>query len=191
MRQGLNKQTVIKAAAKIAEDEGYEQITLSSVAKKLQIKTPSLYNHIENLMDLKIALACYGTRMFAETLAEPAIGKSGDEALYAIAAAYIGFVRRHPGLYEAITRVPDPTDSEFEKEGEKILKLLWKVLEAYHLDHEEAIHAVRGLRSIVHGFSSLELNHGFNMEISKEKSLRWMLEAYVTGMKAMKKTKSL
>ncbi|WKB34636.1 TetR-like C-terminal domain-containing protein [Terrilactibacillus sp. S3-3] len=87
--------------------------------------------------------------------------------------------------------MPDPTDSEFEQESDKILKLLGKVMEGYHLDHEEAIHAVRGLRSIAHGFSSLELNHGFNMNASKQKSLRWMLEAYMTGMKAMKKSNVL
>jgi len=191
MRQGLNRQTVIEAAAEIAEEEGFEKITLASVAKKLHIKTPSLYNHIDNLMDLKKALACYGIQKFAAALAEPAIGKSGDDALYAIGTAYVDFVRCHQGLYEAITRVPDPTDSEFEQESDKILKLLGKVMEGYHLDHEEAIHAVRGLRSIAHGFSSLELNHGFNMNASKQKSLRWMLEAYMTGMKAMKKSNVL
>jgi hypothetical protein len=73
--------SVLKAAADLADQEGFEQVSLDSLAKKLQIRTPSLYNYVQGLPGLKKELACYAIRKLKEELAEAAIGKSGDEAL--------------------------------------------------------------------------------------------------------------
>ncbi len=81
MRQGLDKMSVLKAAAELADQEGFEQVSLASLAKKLQIRTPSLYNHVQGLPGLRKELACFALRKLKEELAEAAIGKSGDEAL--------------------------------------------------------------------------------------------------------------
>jgi len=47
---------------------------------------------------------------------------------------------------------------------------------------EAAIHAVRGLRSIAHGFATLELAGGFGMPLDCEESFLRLLRAYVTGL---------
>jgi AcrR family transcriptional regulator len=182
MRQGLDKTAVLMAAAEMADQEGFEQITLASVAKKLQIRTPSLYNHVQGLTGLKRELACYAIRKLREELTEAAIGRTGEEALYAIGIAYVSFVRQHPGLYEATMGAPDPLDPDFQAAGNDIVVLLLRLLEPYKLDHEDAIHTVRGLRSIVHGFASLELKKGFNMNVDTDKSLRHILSTYVSGL---------
>src|SRR6266567_4569941 len=50
------------------------------------------------------------------------------------------------------------------------------------LNHEDAIHAIRGLRSIVHGFISLEVAGGFGMPVDLDASFHWLIDAFVTGL---------
>jgi hypothetical protein len=52
MRQGLDKMSVLKAAADLADQEGVEQMFLAFLTKKLQIRTPSLYNHMQHFKNI-------------------------------------------------------------------------------------------------------------------------------------------
>jgi AcrR family transcriptional regulator len=183
MRQGLTKQQIIEQAVQQIEENGLQNLTLAALAQRLQIKTPSLYNHINNLSDLKNGLASYGLSVLTEQLIQAAVGKSQDDALYAIANAYISFAKEHPNLYDAIINVPDPNDPGLHQISERLLAFLFKILEGYALSEENRVHAVRGLRSIVHGFASLQLHHGFNMKNDQEESLKWILSVYLEGMK--------
>ncbi|MCG7409697.1 WHG domain-containing protein [Paenibacillus sp. ACRRX] len=182
MRQGLDQFTVLQAAAELADAHGYEQLSLASLAKQLQIRTPSLYNHVKGMPGLKQALASYAVRKLKEALIEGIIGKSGDEALHALAFAYVDFVRQHPGIYEASMGAPDPLDPDFQTAGTEVVQLIIRLMESYQLEPEVAIHAVRGMRSIVHGFASLELRKEFNIEISKNESLHYAITAYLRGV---------
>ena len=57
------------------------------------------------------------------------------------------------------------------------------VLAPYRLSEEEAIHAIRSLRSIVHGFSSLEVAGGFGMPVELDASFHWLIKLFIAGMK--------
>lgn len=48
----VTKTAVIQAASDIADEKGLNNVSLKVVAERLNIRTPSLYNHIENLDDL-------------------------------------------------------------------------------------------------------------------------------------------
>ena len=43
------KEAVIKATSEIENKKGLNNVSLKAVAQKLNIRTPSLYNHIESL----------------------------------------------------------------------------------------------------------------------------------------------
>ncbi|BBN97746.1 TetR/AcrR family transcriptional regulator [Sporolactobacillus terrae] len=187
MRRGLTRQHIIEQAAKQVEEEGLQNLTLTELAEQLQIQTPSLYNHIKNMHDLKNGLASFSLAQFAEVLIQSVIGKARDDALFAIADAYRAFVKAHPNLYRAIIEVPDPFDPDFQNISDRLLSFLFKILEGYALSEEDRVHAVRGLRSIIHGFISLQLHHGFNMNDDQEESLTWILSAYLHGLKAKMK----
>ena len=58
------------------------------------------------------------------------------------------------------------------------------MLEPYGLDEDAAIHAVRGLRSIAHGFATLELAGGFGIPLARDESYLRLLRAYVAGLRA-------
>ncbi|UZW64906.1 TetR family transcriptional regulator [Priestia flexa] len=58
-RAGINLSTILQASLSLIAEEGHDNLTLGKLAKALNIKTPSLYNHIANLADLRQHLAIY------------------------------------------------------------------------------------------------------------------------------------
>lgn len=180
-RMGLDINTILVAAAEIADDLGVEEVTLALLAKRLNIRTPSLYNHIEGLQGLKRKLTLYGLQMMREELSNAAIGKSGDDAVHALADAYLSFARKHPGLYTITLNVTNYNDDELQKAASDILDIVLKVLNAFNLDGDAAIHATRGLRSVLHGFSSLEQNNSFGLSQKVDESLHLTINALLAG----------
>src|SRR5438132_219974 len=71
----------------------------------------------------------------------------------------------------------------------KLVDVVRAVLAPYRLSEEDAIHAIRGLRSIVHGFISLEVGGGFGMPIDQDASFHWLINLYIAGLE--QKTRSL
>jgi len=184
-RIGLDLPAILQAAAELADEHGFDAVTLASLARKLGIRPPSLYNHVDGLGDLRKKLAVYGLRQLHDDLARAAIGRSGDDAVRALAEAYVAFVRNRPGLYEATLRSPDPKDPEVQRAGKETSDLVVRVLRAYGLEEEAALHAVRGLRSLLHGFASLEQKGGFGLPLSPDKSFRLMIDTFLAGIRRM------
>jgi AcrR family transcriptional regulator len=180
---GLELTEILGAAAELADQFGMQEVTLANLAKKLGIRPPSLYNHFDGLAGLRKKMAIYGLDQLYETLAQSAIGVSGDEAVLTISKAYVDFTRKHPGMYEATLMAPDMEDEDVQQAGFKIVDLTVRVLQAYRLEGDTATHAVRGLRSILHGFSSLEMRGGFKMALDLNESLEIIIKAFIHGMR--------
>ena len=179
---GLDLTTILDAAGEIADQYGMQEVTLANLAKKLGIRPPSLYNHFEGLPGLRKKLAIYGIEKIYEEMADAAIGVSGTEAVLAISKAYVNFARKHPGIYEATLFAPDPGDKEVQQAGAKIVDLSVRVLQVHHLEGDLALHAVRGLRSILHGFSALEQSGGFKLSLDLDESLMIIIKAFLAGI---------
>ncbi|MFC4600071.1 TetR-like C-terminal domain-containing protein [Cohnella hongkongensis] len=184
MRFGVKPETVIAAAADIADRDGWDQLTLANVAGALGIRTPSLYNHVEGLADLRQRLAAYAITLLRDRLHDAAIGRSGKEALVEVGRSYVQYVRQHPGLYEAVNRVASPKPEAFEQASDDVLKLFVRLMQPLGVAPEEAVHAVRGLRSMVHGFASLEAAGGFQMKEDLMESLAKSISYYIDGLYA-------
>ena len=155
-RIGLDSATVVEAAARLVDEEGIEQLTLSHLAKRLSIQTPSLYNHITSLSGLKHDLTLYCLRDLLDRLLRATSGKSRAEAIIALADTYRAYGRETPGRYAFSLQAPDPGDQEVQVIAQQLVDVVRAVLAPYALGEEEAIHAIRGLRSIVQGFISLD-----------------------------------
>ncbi|WP_066073293.1 TetR/AcrR family transcriptional regulator [Neobacillus soli] len=178
----LDITTIIEAAGEIADQYGMQEVTLANLAKKLGIRPPSLYNHFDGLTGLRKKLAIYGIDKLYRRMADAAIGVSGTNAVIAVSQAYVNFARFHPGIYEATLLAPDPEDVEVQEAGAKIVDLTVRILQAYQLEGDHALHAVRGLRSILHGFSSLEQKGGFKMALDLDESLVIIIQAFLAGI---------
>jgi AcrR family transcriptional regulator len=181
-RAGLDKATIVEAAAKLVDEEGIEQLSLGRLAERLGIRTPSLYNHVAGLPGLKHDLALYCLRDVLNHLLRATIGKSRAEAIFAFADAYRSYARETPGRYALTLQAPAPGDRELQAIAQQIIEVALAILAPYKLSEEEAIHAIRGLRSIVHGFISLEGAGGFAMPVDLDESFHWLISVFVAGL---------
>ncbi|WP_216830970.1 TetR/AcrR family transcriptional regulator [Alkalihalobacterium elongatum] len=188
-RVGLDTETVVNAAIEMADAKGIEAVTIATLAKKLQIRPPSLYNHITGLEELKKKVALYSLEQLYKRLETAALHKKGDEAIRAISYAYVTYVRSHPGLYAASVQLPNLKDPDIQYIGDKIVKLVLKALSDYSLTEEEAIHGVRGLRSILHGFASLEQSGNFGLPLDIDVSLKLLIETFIRGIHSLENQK--
>jgi AcrR family transcriptional regulator len=188
-RVGLSRDAVVEAAAALADEEGLEELSLSTLASKLGIRTPSLYNHVAGLEGLRRELALLGLRELGRRIGRAAMGKTTDEATFAIARAYRDFVKERPGLYAATvrsSRLSYPDDPDFEAAEREAFEAVLAVLGSYGLRGEDALHAARGLRSVAHGFATLEVAGGFGIPIDLDESFDRLLRAFVVGLRGKK-----
>ena len=183
-RVGIDRDAVIRAAAKIADDHGWDALTLARVAKKLRVRSPSLYNHVGGLEGLRRELKLLALRDLNEALTRATIGKSRDDAVSALAAAYRAFVKRHRGTYAATMVAAPKNDPALEAAAGEIVETILSVLSGYGLDRREGIHAIRALRSTVHGFAALEIAGGFGIPLDVDKSFDWLVSALLKGLTA-------
>jgi AcrR family transcriptional regulator len=56
-RAGLTAERLIRAGAELADEVGFEQVTLSALARRFDVKVASLYSHLKNSRDLKTGIA--------------------------------------------------------------------------------------------------------------------------------------
>ena len=160
---------------------------MGELAGRLGVRKPSLYNHVAGAGDLKRELALVVLREMGRSLSRAAVGKAGDEGLFALAQAYRRFVKERPGLYEATVRsyrLYEPDDAEFGAAEAEAFEPVSAVLASCGVRGEEAaVHAARGLRSIAHGFATLEQAGGFGMSLDPDESFRRLVRAFADGLR--------
>lgn len=179
----LNRERVIARAVEMADEAGdVTAVTLTALADTLNVRTPSLYNHIESLEDLRYGMAVAGVTELIARLRKASMGLVGRAALLALADSYRAFAQEHPGVYPLTVRAPDPDDEALQTLAQELLQMLLLLLATIGVQGEDAVHAIRGLRAILHGFTSLEAAEGFKMALDREESFRRLLVAYLDGV---------
>lgn len=181
-RAGLTRDSVLAAAAAIADRDGLEALTLAGLAARLGIKPPSLFNHVAGMPALRRDLRARALRELGDAMGAAAIGKSRGAAVKALADAYRAFVRAHPGIYALTLSASANSDPASDRAAEKIIAICASVLSGYALGKRETIHAIRAMRSLVHGFASLEAAGGFGMPVAIDASFAWMIDAFIAGL---------
>jgi AcrR family transcriptional regulator len=188
-RSNLTKAFVVQAAADLINAEGLQALSLNRLAEKLGIRTPSLYNHVDGLPGLTRELSILNARNLAECLSEAAIGQSKAELVKSVMQAYRAYIKENTGLYLSTLRVSgtqEEVDPELEKEEARSLKVGLAVMASFGLEGEQAVHALRGLRSLVHGFATLEVSGGFGMPLDLDESFHRLVDLFVAGLEQEK-----
>jgi len=184
-RPRLDRSAVVNAAASLVNTEGSEALTINRLARQLGVQPPSLYNHVAGLGELWHALALLNLGALGDRLTAAAVGRSGPAGVMALAQAYRAYVKEFPGLYQGSLRAartlsqPDP---ELAAAEDRLVKVALVEVESIGLSGEEAIHAVRGLRSAIHGFAMLEIAGGFGLPLDLDESFRRLIETLIRGM---------
>jgi AcrR family transcriptional regulator len=173
-RAGLSRELVVAEAATVADEIGYERLTLAAVAERFGVAVPSLYKHVAGLGALRRELALLAIRDLGAHL-EQAV-QAGGADLRSVAHAYREFARSHPGRYTATLRAADPSDDEAVAASDAVLATVLTVLGAYGLAGDDGIDAVRTIRSSLHGFVTLERLGGFGLPRDVDRSFERMVE---------------
>ena len=177
-RAGLSRAVIAADAAELADESGWDQLTLAAVAARFGVRQPSLYKHIAGLAELRRDVSVLAGRELHDELTSAAVGKSGPEALHAMADAYRTFAKKHPGRYAASVIAPLPGDAEYEQVAVGIVRTVTAVLAGYDLSGDDAVHAIRGLRALMHGFVSLEAADGFALPLDLDESYRRLIDGF-------------
>jgi AcrR family transcriptional regulator len=183
-RAGLDTDAVVAAAAQLADDDGLEAVTLARLAAILGVRSPSLYAHVDGLDDLRRRLATRGARELAAELQRAVAGRSGGDALSAMAEAYRAYARAHPGTYAALQRPPSRRDAEGAGAAAGAVEVVLAVLRGYDLEGDEAIHAARIIRAALHGFVTLETGGGFGIPLALDDSYARLIDVLDRGLAA-------
>jgi AcrR family transcriptional regulator len=177
-RAGLNRAKVVAEAADVADELGFDRLTLAGVAERAGVRLPSLYKHIDSLDALRQGVAAQATRELAGVMTDAAVGRAGSDALHAVAAAYRDYGRAHPGRYAATVRAPDPSDEAHTAAADATLRVVLAVLAGYGITGDDAVDATRSLRAALYGFVTLEAAGGFGMPREVDRSFDRFLASF-------------
>ena len=96
-------------------------------------------------------------------------------------------VFEHRGLYALMARIePDVADAEFGPVMRETLDLFAGPLTTLGVAPADMLHALRGLRAVMHGFVLLELGGQFRLAEDPEVSYAWVVEAAIRGLEAIR-----
>ena len=184
-RAGLTPALVTEAGAALADKIGFEHLSMGLLAERLGVKPPSLYKHVDSLAVLTHRIATLAMTELGDAIRDATQGRAGRDALTAAAQATRTFVKEHPGRYAAGNAArPTGPDDPLIQASNRLLGSLSAVLRGYRLDPSQEIHALRMLRSMVHGFATLEVTGGFMIDVDVDDSFTWMVNLIDHGLQS-------
>ncbi|MCK2215469.1 TetR/AcrR family transcriptional regulator [Actinomadura sp. ATCC 31491] len=170
-RAGLTAERLTLAAAELADEIGFHNLTVSALARRFGVQPAALYAHVKDAHDLRVRVAVLGLAELAERAAAALAGRAGKDALVAFADAYRGYAKEHPGRYAA-AQLPLDDATAYASAARRHAEMTRAILRGYDLPEPAQTDAVRMLHSTFHGFVSLETQGGFS-RTARAADLSW------------------
>lgn len=190
-RAGLSRAAVIAAALEVVDEAGFDRLTLAGIAERVRVAVPSLYKHVGGLDDVRRGVALEAVLELRAVVTDEAVGRSGAEALRAVARGIRSFANAHPGWYAAAQFAP-AANREAGESGDALsvaaasaVDAIAAVLRGFDLPEARTVDAVRLVRSAVHGFVVLEQGGGFGLPDDLEQSFEVVIDATVAGVERL------
>lgn len=175
-RANLNKEKIFSAAADLANRYGFAALSLKALAAHFSVKPPSLFKHVRDLAEIKDALAISGFTKLRDALRNTP-KMTARSYLVQICHQYRDLALQFPGEYDAFQQTHVAGSTEVYKLGEEVLQIMLAAVPGK--DSTAKIHALRFIRSALHGFVHLENNKGFGLNENTNESFRLMVESIV------------
>jgi AcrR family transcriptional regulator len=155
LRIAERRQQILDAARRIAEADGWTAVTSRRLADAIEYTQPVLYGHFPGgKAEIMRTVALAGFAELAAATQAAVAGKTGAQAVTAVADVYLDFAATHPSLYEAMFQLP--IDVRFAQDDvETELRSGFDALGAA-LGHDHDGTATELLWSALHGMSLLE-----------------------------------
>lgn len=154
--KGLNKEIIVNAAKELIEQGSVQGFSMRKLADKLEVKTASLYTHIESMEALYTEVGLSALKSQLEELSAAIGEKRRDDAVTVLAYSYRKFATEHEELYKIIMKIPTGKDEILKEAVAMTAEPFMKVLNDYQLSQEQKMHWQRIFRGMMHGFVSEE-----------------------------------
>ena len=183
-RVGLTEAIVVEEAERMVDEVGPAGLTLTALAERLGVRQPSLYKHVDGLDALHRSISVRAKRDLGERFARAAVGRSRGDAIVGMAQVFRRWALAHPGRYVAAQKAPAAHDADDIAASNAIVQVCADVLAGYGLEGDDAIDAIRALRSALHGFVSLEMTGGFGLPADIDRSFDRLVTSLTDAMAA-------
>ncbi len=160
-RAGLTPARLTLAAADLADSDGLPAVTATALARHFGVAPASVYAHVRGTADLRERVALLGLQESADALADALAGRSGRDALSALADTYRTYAAARPGRWAATRTRLDPATAATSA-GPRHAALARAALSDYGLVEPDLTHAVRIVGAVVQGWIELEAAGSFD-----------------------------
>ena len=182
-RARLDREHILAAAAEIGDTAGLNALTTTRLAEWLRIKPPSLYQHFANIEVIKDALAMRALAEMIDLHKDVTSGRTGREALSALAHAQRTYAQARPGRYLAAMQA-GPGQAAVATLRQIYVRLVAATLETYHMDTGSAVEVSRSVVAALQGFVIIELNGLVGTPFETDQSYQRLLDMLDAGARA-------
>lgn len=184
MSKNICEELIITTAANLSNEIGFNNLTLKVVAKRLNIKSPSLYNHISSLEELKYKLMLFGWKEIETQMLDGSIDVSGYDAIRKMCEIFFDFALKNKGVFDAMLwyNMYAHKDNTLSN----LFVRIFDVLKPLGYNDDIINHFIRTLRAFLEGYVLLVNNNAFGNPLSIKESFDVSLNLLIEGLKQMK-----
>ena len=185
MKKQISDEKIIKTAATLSNKVGLNNLSLKMIAKELNIKSPSLYNHFSSLEDIRKKLMIYGWKNVEEKMINSTANVSGYQALKNMCYEFYDFTINNKGVFSAMLWYNMYDDNENFEATKKLHETIYKEVKSLNISEYNTKHAIRLMRSFLEGFALLVNNNAFGDSLSIKDSFDISIEILMNSIKTL------
>ena len=153
-RANLNRSVVLSAAADLADQDGFDAITISTLARRFGVRPASLYSHVRDLASVREGVHELALGELADRVAVAVAGRAAFDALSGFAEVHRRYATERPGCWTAVQRPATATIARSDG-ARRLSTLLLAVIGGYNLPEGEHVHAARFVGATINGYLTL------------------------------------
>lgn len=179
--QRVSTAELVAAIRAIAEREGADAVTMSSVASAVGIRPPSLYKRAANRHELlRLASDDTAAELGAEVARLAAAHEDPRDILAGTARALRALAQRSPVMTTLLFCAPDPA---MNPSPETLAPTMTTLLDAVRaITDDDPLSAARTLTAWAYGFCTMEQNGGFRQSGDVDAAFERGLEIVLRGI---------
>ena len=141
-----------------------------------------LADKISTIPEMRRFLAVKGYRELRQLIESNIAGKSGADALRAAMISMRRYALDRPGMSAATFRNPEVDSPEWQTAQMELAVVVFAVFSPLGIKGENAMHALRILRSFVRGFVLHEMGASFLEPLEHDQSYAIGIEVFIEGL---------
>src|ERR1700722_15181245 len=177
----LDKATLVRTAAEVADRVGWSDLTLSEVAREVDRHVTSLYAHVDGLDDLRREVTLLALDEMSDAVWRATLGRVREDALREIALVLRRYCEDHPARAASVILTRHGSDPEQVSKAKRLAEPIQATLRSFGLTENQVFHAHRAFAASVWGFTQGESGELFP-DGRVDESFEQILQLFVLGL---------